>query len=145
MGGGTRRWTTSSWCRSVRSQRWMGAYVELVSHMLSSLPTCPAQLMGTQLEDGNIEGMILLSECLCGRIRSIQKGAHQGWVEYHHCRPPCQQGEGCTALPCPLRFPFLHTTTITAVCIIQGMRLFILKKNKCLMNSISPSILHRMI
>ena len=34
---------------------------------------------------------------------------------------------------------------ITAVCIIQGMRLFILKKNKCLVNSISPSILHRMI
>ena len=34
---------------------------------------------------------------------------------------------------------------LTAVCIIQGMRLFILKKNKCLMNSISPSILHRMI
>ena len=34
---------------------------------------------------------------------------------------------------------------ITAVCIIQGMRLFILKKNKCLMNSIPPSILHGMI
>ena len=34
---------------------------------------------------------------------------------------------------------------LTAVCIIQGMRLFILKKNKCLVNSISPSILHRMI
>ena len=33
----------------------------------------------------------------------------------------------------------------TAVCIIQGMRLFILKKKKCLVNSISPSILHRMI
>ena len=33
----------------------------------------------------------------------------------------------------------------TAVCIIQGMRLFILKKNKCLMNAISLSILHRMI
>ena len=36
-------------------------------------------------------------------------------------------------------------TSFTAVCIIQGMRLFILKKNKCLMNSISPSILHGMI
>ena len=36
-------------------------------------------------------------------------------------------------------------TFLTAVCIIQGMRLFILKKNKCLVNSISPSILHRMI
>ena len=35
--------------------------------------------------------------------------------------------------------------TFTAVCIIQGMRLFILKKNECLMNSISPSILHGMI
>ena len=34
---------------------------------------------------------------------------------------------------------------ITAVCIIQGMRLFILRKNKCLVNSISPSILDRMI
>ena len=34
---------------------------------------------------------------------------------------------------------------ITAVCIIQGMRLFILKKNKYLVNLISPSILHRMI
>ena len=34
---------------------------------------------------------------------------------------------------------------IAAVCIIQGMRLFILKKNKCLVNSISPSILHGMI
>ena len=34
---------------------------------------------------------------------------------------------------------------VTAVCIIQGMRLFILKKNKCLVNSISPSILHGMI
>ena len=34
---------------------------------------------------------------------------------------------------------------LTAVCIIQGMRLFILKKKKCLVNSISPSILHGMI
>ena len=34
---------------------------------------------------------------------------------------------------------------ITAVCIIQGMRLFILKKNKCLVNLISLSILHGMI
>ena len=34
---------------------------------------------------------------------------------------------------------------VTAVCIIQGMRLFILKKNKCLVNSISLSILHGMI
>ena len=37
------------------------------------------------------------------------------------------------------------TKILTAVCIIQGMRLFILKKNKCLMNVISPSILHGMI
>ena len=35
--------------------------------------------------------------------------------------------------------------SFTAVCIIQGMRLFILKKNKCLVNVISPSILHGMI
>ena len=30
-----------------------------------------------------------------------------------------------------------HQDHITAVCIIQGMRLFILKKNKCLVNAIS--------
>ena len=39
----------------------------------------------------------------------------------------------------------VHHSIITAVCIIQGMRLFILKKKKCLVNSISLSILHRMI
>ena len=39
---------------------------------------------------------------------------------------------------------FIHVL-LTAVCIIQGMRLFILKKKKCLMNLISPSILHGMI
>ena len=119
MGGGARRWMTSSWCRSVRLQRWVGAYIELVSCTLSSLPTCPAQLTGTQLEYGNIEGTILLLECLCGRIRGIKKGAHQGWVEYCHCRPPCQQGEGCTALPHPLRFPVLQTATING-CFFWG-------------------------
>ena len=121
MGGGTQRWMTSSWCRSVRSQRWVGAYVELRSHTLSSLPTCPAQLTGTQLEYGNIKGMILLSECLCGCIRSIQKGAHQGWVESCHPHPPCQQGERCTALPRPLHFPFLHTTPIND-CFVGGSK-----------------------
>ena len=40
---------------------------------------------------------------------------------------------------------YTATSTVTAVCIIQGMRLFILKKNKCLVNSISLSILHGMI
>ena len=40
---------------------------------------------------------------------------------------------------------FDQGSNVTAVCIIQGMRLFILKKKKCLVNSISPSILHRMI
>ena len=39
----------------------------------------------------------------------------------------------------------LQVVLITAVCIIQGMRLFILKEKKSLVNSISLSILHRMI
>ena len=39
----------------------------------------------------------------------------------------------------------MNPAELTAVCMIQGMRLFILKKNKCLVNSISLSILHVMI
>ena len=39
-----------------------------------------------------------------------------------------------------IRYVLGDKKAITAVCIIQGMRLFILKKNKCLVNSISPSI-----
>ena len=59
-------------------------------------------------------------------------------------RPGVRWGMGVV-----LRFD-THTLTITsrgfiAVCIIQGMRLFILKKNKCLVNMISLSILHGMI
>ena len=90
----------------------MGGYILRACELHAVIPTCPVQLTGTQLEYDNIEGMILLSECLCGRIRSIQKETHQGWVEYHHHCPPCQQGEGCTTLPHPLHSPFLHTTTI---------------------------------
>ena len=53
---------------------------------------------------------------------------------------------GTTAEDYTAQFEMLvGRTSFTAVCIIQGMRLFILKKNKCLVNSISPSILHGMI
>ena len=53
---------------------------------------------------------------------------------------------GTTAEDYTAQFEMLAGRTgFTAVCIIQGMRLFILKKKKSLVNTISPSILHGMI
>ena len=66
---------------------------------------------------------------------------HQAYSRFHRGRRPGKCKVMSSLLPTDTR----AIPVLTAICIIQGMRLFILKKNKCLVNSISPSILHGMI